>query len=113
MSAATNENNRLTFDEIPVGMLHIGSTNYTVHAILDHGALTVHKDRAVAVVCGKRGAQYLLLDNGPKFLMTVWNISEVTKGWGGRSFPMGNPWSRLGGFRDRDAVMKMLGREGQ
>jgi hypothetical protein len=110
--SATNRSNALTIDPTPAGMLALGRTIYTVHAIVDFGEYQSLAAKSVAVVCGKRGAKYLLTDNGAKYLMTVWNISEATKGWGGRA-PTGNPWARLGGFRDRAAVMNMLGREGK
>lgn len=116
MSAAAENNEttpRLIWSTDPVGMLTLGRTTYTVHAITNAGPFAQLKSgKPLAVVLGKRGAVYLLMDNGPKFQANVWNISETTKGWGG-NLPSGNPWSRLGGFRQRDEVMKMLGREGQ
>lgn len=112
-AAAENETNRLTWTADPVGFLTTDRTSYTVHAITNPGPFAqFNSGKPLAVVLGKRGAAYLLMDNGPKFRPSVWNISEKTKGWGGRA-PMGNPWSREGGFRHRALVMKMLGREGE
>lgn len=61
-------------------MLALGSTKYTVHAITSFGGYKTLQEKAVAVVCGKRGAQYLLLDNGSRYTMTVYNIGDTTKG---------------------------------
>jgi hypothetical protein len=97
--------NVLKVNPVPVGMLG----KYTVHTVDDFGGLVKLQERALCVLRGKRGAEYLICDNGQGYCCTVWNLGTNTRGWGGqRAF--GTPWDKTGGFRDRAEVLRILGR---
>lgn len=79
-SSTPSRNEPIAVEATPRGILRHEGRNYTVHALESVGGFTGENGRSLAlcVLRGRRGAEYLLTDNGPGYRLTAWNMGTNT-----------------------------------